>query len=91
MANTETAVAKSTAQNARNIDRKFKSASGNLQKAMEDLRDVILLMESGEKQPEYMTPEIRDLMGAVKVAKRGVLHTQMPWNGYAEARAAERG
>lgn len=90
MATTETAVAKSTAQNARNIDRKLKSASGNLQKAMEDLRDVILLMESGEKQPEYMTPEIRDLMGAVKVTKRGVLHTQMPWNGYAEARA-ERG
>lgn len=90
MANTEPAIVKSTEKNARNIDRKLKSAAGNLQKALEDLGDVILLMETGETQPEFKTPEIRDLMGAVKVTKRGVLLTQMPWNGYADARA-ERG
>lgn len=87
MGNTETAVEKSTEKNARNIDRKLKSANANLQKALVDLAEVLQLMESGETQPEYKTPEIRDLIGAVKVAKRGVNYAQLPWNGYAEARA----
>ena len=47
----------------------------------------VQLMETGETQPEYKTPEIRDLIGAVKVAKRGVNYAELPWNGYAEARA----
>lgn len=75
-----------TAKNARAIDRRLTNAAASLQKALDELHAVVELMETGENQPEYVTPNIEDLIGATKVAKRGVLRANMPWLGFAEGR-----
>jgi hypothetical protein len=77
----------STAKNARAIDRKATNAVSHIQSALKELQEIVELIEKGETEAEFKTPEFNDLVGMLKVAKRSTIFAGMPWSGYATARA----
>jgi hypothetical protein len=77
---------KSTAENARFIDAKLTEAAEHARAAMKAYAAVIEAMEKGETEPQFKTPEIKDLLGTSRVLARSTVYAQMPWAGYATAR-----
>lgn len=81
---------KSTAANAHFIDAKLLEAADHVRGAMRAYAEVLEAMEKGENEPEFKTPEIKDLLGTSRTLARATVYAQLPWNGYAIARESNR-
>ena len=75
-----------TSENAESIARHLDEAFWQIMSASYHIRDAIMLIEKGEKEPDIKVPTIEAIHGTLRLALSATSTESSNWTGYAQAR-----